>query len=151
MKHKIEYYYYPMSIIFFLKKKKEKKNCHISSNCAMDDCTLSVLSYLIWLLLFSSRVVTHCLVLFGEVTDENKNQKEAKTQSFTHSLKDINDTMPFSINKELMSFINTTVFCSQFNNWFMETTPYVWFRLFIPEFTGSWLTNTTHISLIGRC
>ena len=36
-------------------------------------------------------------------------------QSFTHSLKDSNDTMSFSINKELMSFINMTLFCGQFN------------------------------------
>ena len=36
-------------------------------------------------------------------------------QSFTHSLKDSNDMMSFSINKELMSFINMTLFCSQFN------------------------------------
>ena len=36
-------------------------------------------------------------------------------QSFTHALKDSNDTMSFSINKELMSFINMTLFCSQFN------------------------------------
>ena len=67
-----------MSIIIKKKKKKKKRGCHISSNCAMDDCTLSVLSYLIWLLLFSSRVVTRCLVLFGEVTDEDKNQKRLK-------------------------------------------------------------------------
>ena len=36
-------------------------------------------------------------------------------QSFTHFLKDSNDTMSFSINKELMSFINMKLFCSQFN------------------------------------
>ena len=36
-------------------------------------------------------------------------------QSFTHSLKDSNDTMSFSINKELMSLINTTLFCNPFN------------------------------------
>ena len=36
-------------------------------------------------------------------------------QSFTHALKDSNDTMSFSINKELISFISTTLFCSQFN------------------------------------
>ena len=36
-------------------------------------------------------------------------------QSVTNSLKDSNDTMSFSINKELMSFINMTLFCSQFN------------------------------------
>ena len=36
-------------------------------------------------------------------------------QSFTHSLKDSNDTMSFSINKELMGFINMILFCSQFN------------------------------------
>ena len=140
MKHKIEYYYYPMSIIII--KNKKKRLSYLLQLCNGWLHSFSVVLFnLAPAVLFSCGHSLSCPLWRGYW--RRQKSKEAKMQSFTHSLKDSNDTISFSINNEIMSFINTTLFCSQFNNWFMETASYDWFRLLISEFTGSWLTTTT--------